>query len=212
MVDVDLSCGVDTHHKHQLFVTTYLGFGANEARRRYIQSKAPEVTGSAPPSLGNSSEGKAHFPVKLLDPCAPVDMHEAVTSGGRALTLHGTGDFGACKSALLPILQGPSNCSEEQSTACTSDVLSAPPIDIKMEFYGFSEFWYTMDDVLRMGGAYEKHKFEEAASVSCCSLPLCCGPASLTIHCLPPSSPHTPGLLQQPLVHHRGLAQEGTVP
>ena len=164
VVDVDLSCGMNTRHKHKLFVTTYLGFGANEARRRYVQAKTREGTGSATRLPGNTLKAEDALPVRLFDPCAPVDMREGVPVSGRTLTLHGTGEFSACKRALLPILQTPSNCSVG-GAACTSDTFTAPPISEEMEFYGFSEFWYTMQDVFKMGGAYEKQQFEEAAIV-----------------------------------------------
>ena len=174
VVDVDLSCGMNTRHKHKLFVTTYLGFGANEARKRYMQARAHDGTGSAPrqpgtgsapPQPGNGSAGGDALLEKIFDPCAPVDMQESVAVAGRTLTFQGTGEFASCKRAVLPILQAPSNCSEG-GAACLSSTFTAPPINAKMEFYGFSEFWYTMEDVLRMGGAYDKHQFEEAATVS----------------------------------------------
>ena len=34
-----------------------------------------------------------------------------------------------------------------------------------MQFYGFSEFYYSMEDVLRMAGAYNFRSFAEAAQV-----------------------------------------------
>ena len=34
------------------------------------------------------------------------------------------------------------------------------------EFYGFSEFWYTMEDVLGLGGVYHQDIFEEASEVN----------------------------------------------
>jgi Golgi nucleoside diphosphatase len=41
-----------------------------------------------------------------------------------------------------------------------------PPIVFRnSEFYGFSEFWYTMEDVFRIGGLYGSKKFEEEAKV-----------------------------------------------
>ena len=33
------------------------------------------------------------------------------------------------------------------------------------EFYGFSEFWYTMEDVLGLGGTFHDDKFKESATV-----------------------------------------------
>ena len=35
-VDINLGCGIhDDQHKHKVYVNTYLGYGTNEARRRY---------------------------------------------------------------------------------------------------------------------------------------------------------------------------------
>ena len=33
------------------------------------------------------------------------------------------------------------------------------------EFYGFSEFWYTMEDILGLGGVYQETEFKDAAQV-----------------------------------------------
>ncbi|XP_067115784.1 ectonucleoside triphosphate diphosphohydrolase 7-like isoform X4 [Osmerus mordax] len=42
------------------------------------------------------------------------------------------------------------------------------PIDFKnSEFYGFSEFYYCTEDVLRMGGQYDSHKYSRAATEYC---------------------------------------------
>lgn len=34
------------------------------------------------------------------------------------------------------------------------------------EFYGFSEFYYCMEDVLRIGGQYDSEKYSQAAMVT----------------------------------------------
>jgi len=36
-----------------------------------------------------------------------------------------------------------------------------------MDFYGTSEFWYTMRDILRIGGHYTAYSFQSAASKYC---------------------------------------------
>ena len=48
--------------------------------------------------------------------------------------------------------------------------LSRPVVSVQyesMEFYGTSEFWYTMRDVLRLGAQYKARNFEAAASEFC---------------------------------------------
>jgi len=35
------------------------------------------------------------------------------------------------------------------------------------EFYGFSEFWYTMEDILGLGGVYQETEFKDAAQKFC---------------------------------------------
>lgn len=45
-VDVNLGCGLGTahsnQHKHRVFVSTYLGYGTNEARGRYYRQLLKE--------------------------------------------------------------------------------------------------------------------------------------------------------------------------
>jgi Golgi nucleoside diphosphatase len=43
-----------------------------------------------------------------------------------------------------------------------SFILSFP----RTEFYGFSEFWYTSEDVFKLGGVYRFEKFRNAAQVN----------------------------------------------
>ena len=49
--------------------------------------------------------------------------------------------------------------------------MQVPPIDFThTEFYAFSEFWYSMEDVLKMGGPYMYGKYEKASTVSLSTL------------------------------------------
>lgn len=44
--------------------------------------------------------------------------------------------------------------------------LQAPINFSNSEFYGFSEFYYCMEDVLRIGGQYNSEKYSKASMVT----------------------------------------------
>lgn len=61
------------------------------------------------------------------------------------------------RNASIPCEQAP----------CSMNGVHQPMISFhNSEFYGFSEFWYTMDDVFRIGGIYNFEKFKFEAKVS----------------------------------------------
>lgn len=54
----------------------------------------------------------------------------------------------------------PSNCPDAG--------IRVPAIQFdNSEFYGFSEFWYSMEDVLKMGGPYSRERFVQSARAFC---------------------------------------------
>ena len=51
---------------------------------------------------------------------------------------------------------------------CPNAGIKMPPLSMEnSEFYGFSEFWYTMEDVVGMGGPYQFEKFAQASKDYC---------------------------------------------
>ena len=57
--------------------------------------------------------------------------------------------------------------------SCYREPFQPPPFPFtSREFYATSEFWYTMRDVLRLGGDYSASRFDRAADVSF-NLPTC---------------------------------------
>lgn len=84
-----------------------------------------------------------------------------MTRGSQTLYVRGRGDWQACALLLRPLLAG-SNSSQDSLTAAYK-----APIDFSnSEFYGFSEFYYCTEDVLRLGGRYSARAFISAAQVS----------------------------------------------
>lgn len=84
-----------------------------------------------------------------------------MTRGERTLHMRGRGDWQACAKLLQPLLGG-ANSSQDSLTGAYK-----APIDFSnSEFYGFSEFFYCTEDVLRLGGYYNAPTFTAAAQVS----------------------------------------------
>lgn len=96
----------------------------------------------------------------VLDPCLPSDLQDEVGPPGQKLHLRGSGDFDQCRLQLQPYL----NRTNETSTSLNG-VYQAPIDFPNSQFYGFSEFYYCTEDVLRMGGDYNSTKYANAAKV-----------------------------------------------
>lgn len=80
--------------------------------------------------------------------------------GGQTLFVRGRGDWPACAELLQPLLAGPNSSQASLVRAYKA------PIDFgNSEFYGFSEFFYCTEDVLRLGGRYSAPTFTSAAQV-----------------------------------------------
>ena len=165
IVDIDLGCGLpDSLHRHRVYIDTYLGYGANEARNRYISQLVHE-------HLGSSNSTRRHRVVG--DPCLPLHRHENVsTAGGVVTTLIGRGNYTACRNAVLPMVSRNSSelddCIEKN---CSVKQFLRPSLPYEMlSFYGTSEFWYSMHDVLGIGGQYLSATFDQAAKVRTCAL------------------------------------------
>lgn len=97
----------------------------------------------------------------LLDPCLPTDLQDEIGPPTQRLHLRGTGDFDQCGQILQPFL----NRTNETQTSLSG--IYQPAIDYSnSQFYGFSEFYYCTEDVLRMGGDYNASKYARAAKVN----------------------------------------------
>lgn len=100
----------------------------------------------------------------LRDPCLPQSLEETVSQDKKDLFLKGSGDYDKCQERLKPLLNLTVPCEKEP---CSFNGIFQPDVRFNnSEFYGFSEYWYCMEDVLRIGGVYEYEKFQKAAKVS----------------------------------------------
>lgn len=150
LIDVRLRTldGQESHHK--VFVTTWLGYGTNQARERYVEKAIAEFEAS------NSAEDV------VLDPCLPKDLELPETSSH---TLFGTGSFEQCLRQTSHLLNKDAPCPDSN---CLFNGVYVPPLDFAAsQFIGISEYWYSTEDVFDLGGPYDFVQYERAASEFC---------------------------------------------
>ncbi|GAA5829304.1 hypothetical protein JCM11251_005000 [Rhodosporidiobolus azoricus] len=155
--------------RHPVFVTTWLGFGTNQARNRYVdQEVRRHVRASDADHQPGDGEGLGtEHPVVLVDdPCLPkhLMLSEARHAG---YTLRGTGDFAQCLRRQQPLLNKEVACLDEP---CLFNGVHVPPIDFSVNhFIGISEYWYSTQDVwgAALGGVYDYVEFEKHAMQFC---------------------------------------------
>ncbi|KAL4612881.1 ectonucleoside triphosphate diphosphohydrolase 7 [Arapaima gigas] len=159
LAEFNLGCDRDhTQHVYRVYVTTFLGFGGNMARQRYEDA----MVSSTLARFGLTGDRMGLTPsTPYLDPCLPTGLSDTIKSNGHEIFLRGQGDWYRCQEAVRPLL-GSSN-----STSSVKGVYQAPIDYHNSEFYGFSEFYYCTEDVLRMSGQYSSNRFSKASADYC---------------------------------------------
>ncbi|EGV60025.1 hypothetical protein CANTEDRAFT_126815 [Yamadazyma tenuis ATCC 10573] len=136
-----------------VFVETWLGFGANQARKRYL-SQLVEL------SKINSNVGTS-----LNDPCLPKNAEISYDHDGTSYKISGIGDYEMCIRTIYPLLMKNVPCKEEP---CLFNGVHAPRLNFdKDKFVGISEYWYTANDVFQSGGEYNYRIFNERVKKYC---------------------------------------------
>ena len=151
--------------EYRVFVTTWLGFGANEARRRYVAA------------LEESTLQTEH---ELPDPCLPAGLN--VTESGAPIEpgsdealglkphLIGTGNFEECMRQTYPLLEKNKPCPD---SPCLINGQHVPAIDFDVNhFVGVSEYWHTTHEIFAMGKGddahdYDFHVYQDLVSAFC---------------------------------------------
>lgn len=103
----------------------------------------------------------------VQDPCLPKSLPKPVTLSTNetspTYTRMGIGDFEQCQKNLKSLLNINAPCSDDP---CSFNGVYQPVINYSsLEIFGFSEYWYTTDDILQVSGDYNFNKFQDAASV-----------------------------------------------
>lgn len=145
-----------TEVSHKVFVTTFLGYGTNQARQRYIDML--QLDGS------KSQTPKNPLASPLADPCLP-DGLQLADAGKSDVSLMGTGNFTACLESMHPLLDKEAACTKPP---CLFHGVHVPKIDFSVNhFIGVSEYWFSSHDVFGLGGVYDFVDFQKAASDFC---------------------------------------------
>ncbi|NXW43870.1 ENTP4 diphosphohydrolase, partial [Nyctiprogne leucopyga] len=160
LAEFNLGCDAhQTEHVYRVYVATFLGFGGNAARQRY-EDNLFTSTVLKNRLLGKQTGMTSDSP--YLDPCLPLDAQDEIQQNGQIVYLRGTGDFNLCREIIQPFM----NKTNETQTSLNG--VYQPAVHFQnSEFYGFSEFYYCTEDVLRMGGDYNAAKFTKAAKDYC---------------------------------------------
>ncbi|KAF2855611.1 hypothetical protein T440DRAFT_414223 [Plenodomus tracheiphilus IPT5] len=156
--------------EYKVFVTTWLGFGVNQARERYVKA------------LLDSSTSK-EFP----DPCLPAGLKMEITKDGKvidadadddtdddepkqkaAAKLVGTGKFSECLHQTYPLLEKEKECKD---SPCLINGQHVPAIDFDVNhFVGVSEYWHTTHEIFEKGHkdkAYDFKTYQERVDEFC---------------------------------------------
>ncbi|XP_059586713.1 ectonucleoside triphosphate diphosphohydrolase 4 isoform X3 [Alligator mississippiensis] len=160
LAEFNLGCDAhQTEHVYRVYVATFLGFGGNAARQRYEDSIFTNTV-FRNKLLGKQTSMTSESP--YLDPCLPLDAEDKIQQNGQTLYLRGTGNFNLCREIIQPFM----NKTNETQTSLNG--VYQPAVHFQnSEFYGFSEFYYCTEDVLRMGGDYSAARFIKAAKDYC---------------------------------------------
>ncbi|RDX56346.1 hypothetical protein OH76DRAFT_1460067 [Lentinus brumalis] len=166
LIDVRLR-RLDGHDiNHKVFVTTWLGYGTNQARERYVGQLINEYEANRTLSTGTEEQ--------IDDPCLPKDLMLTNTpvqpdaASPHAKTPHkfvGTGSWEQCLERTLPLLNKDTPCPDSH---CLFNGVYVPPIDFNAShFIGVSEYWYSSEQSFGLGGPYDFVEYERAAAEFC---------------------------------------------
>ncbi|KAI2641204.1 nucleoside phosphatase family-domain-containing protein [Xylaria nigripes] len=122
--------------EYKVFSSTWLGFGVNQARSRYVKQLID----------GFLLDGEHEVP----DPCLPKGLRTTETGDiiegtSPELQLVGTGQFDECMRTTKPLLGKELACNDDP---CLFNGQHVPPIDFDVNhFVGVSEYWHTTHGV-----------------------------------------------------------------
>ncbi|EGW35615.1 uncharacterized protein SPAPADRAFT_69800 [Spathaspora passalidarum NRRL Y-27907] len=136
-----------------VFVATWLGFGANEARKRFLNQ------------LINLSIVNEQTSNEINDPCLPKGATAEYGLDGKRYKIVGVGNYEMCTRTIYPLLMKAIPCQDEP---CLFNGIHGPKLNFeKDKFIGISEYWYTANDIFQSGGEYNFKIFNQKVKEYC---------------------------------------------
>ena len=155
--------------EYKVFVTTWLGFGVHEARRRYVDGLIQAYSSPA------TAEGD--MTMEMPDPCLPNNLlmttkgdilPSSAASSSAGPYLIGTGMFDECLRRVYPLLEKDVPCLDEP---CLLNGVHVPAIDFDVNhFIGISEYWHTTHEIFEMAykdKAYDFNTYQQRVRDFC---------------------------------------------
>ncbi|CAG8488671.1 3009_t:CDS:10 [Ambispora gerdemannii] len=163
-VDLYTLAGIPLEYK--VFVSTFLGFGTNEARRRYVEERIHYYMKTHEHLFANPENAREQPTTLLKDPCLPVDLILTdTTTKPPYYSLQGTGSFDQCLELTSPLINKTAPCYDNP---CLFNGVHTPNIDFSVNhFIGISEFWYSTHEIFGFDGEWDYAKFKEKAGEYC---------------------------------------------
>lgn len=122
--------------EYKVFVASWLGFGVNQARQRYVTALLD--------SVGSTTS------LEIPDPCLPAGLTLSIDGAvidqdtaihGSSSYLMGQGLFAECLRKTYPLLNKEAECKDDP---CLINGQHVPAIDFDVNhFIGVSEYWHT---------------------------------------------------------------------
>ncbi|KAK6199527.1 golgi apyrase [Scheffersomyces amazonensis] len=142
-----------TTQQWNVFVETWLGFGANQARKRFLEQLI---------TLSQVNPSSKH---EISDPCLPKGATIDYKYDSTTYKVHGIGKYEQCIKSIYPLLLKNLPCVDEP---CLFNGIHGPKLNFdKDKFIGISEYWYTANDIFQSGGEYNYHSFNEKVRDYC---------------------------------------------
>jgi len=178
-------------HVYNIYSASFLGYGANSARSRYVQTLIETRQRllennlyNGPPGMDKvildgcllkhqrqivslkNTWGKSLPPAKKGSPTPAPDATTIHLEPGEFL-LEGSGQFDECRKGLVAILDKELPCPYRCPFGGKYQPVLSRQI-LSQQFYAFSEYWYTTRDVLGLDpGSFTSEKFLQVSHELC---------------------------------------------